>query len=108
MMRIAITTPEVMKALQVRQRGRPYPERVRPFNFVLSPPLDPFGGHRHGANRDEFTLVAPFTSDASRWYDLAWINLYDDGKTYRLARPGHRLPSEAEAETYGDVVSQYR
>ena len=32
----------------------------------------------------------------------------DDGTTYRLARPGHRLPSEAEAKTYGDVVSQYR
>jgi hypothetical protein len=109
MMRIAITTPEVMKALQVRQHGWLYPERMKPFNFVLSPPIDPFGGYPEGTTRGEFTLVAPFTSDASRWYDLDWINLYDeDGKTYRLARPGHRLPSEAEAKTYSDVVSQYR
>jgi hypothetical protein len=109
MMRIAITTPEVMKALQVRQRGRPYPERVKPFNFVLSPPIDPDGGCPKGATPGEFTLIAPFTSDAARWFDLEWINLYDDsGKTCRLARPGHRLPSEAEPKTYGDIVSQYR
>jgi hypothetical protein len=109
MMRIAITTPEVMKALQVRQRGRPYAERVKPFNFVLSPPIDPDGGYPKGAKRGEFTLIAPFTSDASRWFGLEWVNLYEDGeKTYRLARPGHRLPSEAEPKTYADVVSQYR
>ncbi|HKE84511.1 MAG TPA: hypothetical protein VKB50_12200 [Vicinamibacterales bacterium] len=109
MMRIAITTPEVMKALQVRQRRWPYPERLKPFNFVLSPPIDPDGGYPKGATPGEFTLIAPFTSDASRWHDLEWVNLYDeDGKNYRLARRGHRLPSEAEAKTYGDIVSQYR
>ena len=108
MMRIAITTPEVLKSLQTRQRGRPYGERVKPFNFVLSPLIDPFGGYPQGTTREVCTLVAPFT-EASRWYDVDWINMYEeDGKTYRLARPGHRLPSEAEAKTYGDVVSQYR
>ncbi len=109
MMRVAITTPEVMKVLQLRQRGLPYAERVKPFNFVLSPLIDPFGGCPLGTTPDAFTLLAPFTSDASRWYELEWVNLYEDGgNTYRLARPGHRLPSEAEAKTYGDIVSQYR
>ena len=109
MMRVAITTPEVMKALQVRQRGRPYAERVKPFNFLLSPLIDSDGGYPQGFTRSTFTLLAPFTSDASRWFDLEWVNLYEDGgNTYRLVRPGHRLPSEAEAKTYGDVVSRYR
>lgn len=54
-------------------------------------------------------MVAPFTSDASRWYDLDWINIYEKGgKTYHLARPDQRRRSDAEAKTYGDVVSQYR
>lgn len=53
--------------------------------------------------------VARATSDASRWYDLAWSNMYeDDGRTYRLARPGLRRPCDAEAKTYDDVVGQYR
>lgn len=109
MMRIAVTTPEVMKALQARQNGRQYPARVKPFNFVLSPLIDPDGGCPVGTTRDEFTLIAPFTPDASCWFDLEFVNLYEeDGKTYRLARPGYRLPTEAEAKTYGDIVSQYR
>ena len=108
MMRIAITTPEVMKALQARQRGRAYPARVKPFNFVLSPLIDSNGGCPVRATR-EFTLIAPFTPDASSWLDLEWVNLYEEtGKTYRLARAGYRLPSEAEAKTYGDIVSRYR
>lgn len=109
MMRIAVTTPEVMKALQARQNGRQYPARVKPFNFVLSPLIDPDGECPVGTTRDEFTLIAPFTPDASCWFDLEFVNLYEeDGKTYRLARPGYRLPTEAEAKTYGDIVSQYR
>jgi hypothetical protein len=108
-MRIAVTTPEVLKALQQRQRGLPYADRVKPFNFVLSPVIDAFGGHPQGTTRGEFTLIAPFTSDSSRWYDLDWVNLYeDDGTVYRLARPGQRRPSDAEAKTYGDVVKEYR
>jgi len=108
-MRIAITTPEVLKALQRRQRDLPYSERVKPFNFVLCALLDPFGGYPQGATRGECTLIASFTSDASRWYDLVWVNLYDDrGKVYRSAQPGQRRPSDAEAKTYGDVVREYR
>jgi hypothetical protein len=109
MMRIAVTTPEVLKALQERQRGLPYADRVKPFNFVLSPLIDPFGGHPQGATRDKFTLIAPFTSKASSWLDLEWVNYHEDsGTLYRLARPGHRRPSDAEAKTYGDVVKDYR
>ena len=108
MMRIAITTPEVMKALHARQRGRPYPARVKPFNFVLSPLIDPDGGCPVGTTRDEFTLIAPFTPDASSWLD--WNGSICLTRTARppLARPGYRLPTEAEAKTYGDIVSQYR
>lgn len=74
-----------------------------------STPAPPDGGYPKGKTRGAFTLIAPFTSDASRWFDLEWINLYeDDGKIYRLARPGQRMPSEAEAKTYGDIVSEYR
>jgi hypothetical protein len=109
MMRIAITTPEVLKALQLRQRDLPYTDRVKPFSFVLSPLIDPFGGYPQGATRGEFMLIAPFTSDSSRWYDLEWVNLYDDGgKTYRLAPPGQRRPPDAEPKTYRDVVCEYR
>jgi hypothetical protein len=34
-MRIAITTPEVLKPLQLRQGKLPYADRPKAFNFVL-------------------------------------------------------------------------
>lgn len=107
-MRIAITTPEVLKALQVHQAELPYRDQTKPFGFVLSPSIDKLtGGFPVGIDPDKFTLIAPFTSDPSRWNRLTWINVHD-GKSYRLAQPGKRLPSDAEPQTYRDIVSRYR
>jgi hypothetical protein len=108
MMRVAITTPKVLKVLQVRQHELPYSDRMKPFNFVLSPIIDRLtGGLPVSADPDQFTLIAPFTSNPSRWYGLLWVNVHD-GKSYRLAHPGKKLPYEAAPETYRDVVSRYR
>lgn len=107
MMRIAITTPHVLKALQQRQHRQPYQARVKPFNFVVSAILKQIDGHPVGKERGTFTLIAPSPPDSRADEDFRWVNLYD-GKPYRLARPGTRRPSEAEARTYGDIVSHYR
>jgi len=108
MMRISITTPEVLKALQVHQAELPYRDQTKPFGFVLSPTIDKLtGGYPVGVDPHKFTLIAPFTSDAPCWHELPWINIHD-GKTYRLAQPRKRLPSDAEPQTYRDVVSRYR
>ncbi len=106
MMRFTITTPEVLKVLQARQRELPYRDRAKPLNFVLSPILDELSGHPIGVDPNRFMLIAPFTKESERWYELAYVNVYD-GKEYRLGPPGKRLSYEAEPKTYGDVVSQY-
>jgi hypothetical protein len=87
--------------------GLPYRDRAKPSNFVLSPVLDPLGGCPVGADPNAFTLIAPFTSDPSQWYGLRYTNLHD-GETYQLGKPGSRLSYQAEARTYGDVVTEYR
>ena len=107
MMRFTITTPEVLRVLQSRQKGFPYRDRAKPSNFILSPVIDPLGGYPVGADPHTFTLIAPFTSDSSLWYGLPYINLHD-GKAYQLGKPGSRLPFQAEARTYGDVIREYR
>jgi hypothetical protein len=106
MMRFTITTPEVLKVLQARQQEVPYRDRAKPLNFVLSPILDELSGHPIGVDPSRFMLIAPFTSESQRWYELAYVNVYD-GKEYRLGQPGKRLSYEAAPKTYGDVVSQY-
>src|SRR5258706_2918143 len=107
MMRFAVTTPQVLKVLQARQSPLPYGDRMKPFNFVLSPLIDPMGGCPIDANAPHFTLIAPFTDDATRWYRLPFVNVHD-GITYRLAPPNTRVPAEAQPQTYRDVVSRYR
>ena len=87
--------------------GLPYRDRAKPFNFILSPVIDPLSGYPVGVDPLAFTLIAPFTSNPSKWYDLTWMNLHD-GKSYQLGKPGSRLPHQAEARTYGDVVAEYR
>ena len=86
MMRFTITTPEVLKVLQARERELIYRDRAKPLNFVLSPILEELSGHPIGADPNRFTLIAPFTSDSLRWYELSYINVYD-GKQYRLGQP---------------------
>jgi len=108
MMRFTITTPEVLKVLQSRQKELPYCDRAKPFNFVLSPIIDRLtGGYPIGADPDRFTLVAPFTSNPSDWCGLSYVNVHN-GKVYRLAQPGNRRSYEAEPQRLSDVVSQYR
>lgn len=107
MMRFTITTAEVLKVLQQRQRDLPYKDRTKPHNFILSPVINPIAGYPVGVDPAHFTLIAPFTSDPSKWFGLSYVNIHD-GKLHKLGRPGARLPYEAEPKTYRDVVSQYR
>jgi hypothetical protein len=107
MMRFTITTPEVLKILQSRQVHLPYRDRVRPHNFIQSPIIDHIGGHPLGTDPNHLTLIAPFSSDSSRWYKRRYVNVHD-GKIYSLGQPGKRVPSQAQPKTYGDIVAQYR
>jgi hypothetical protein len=108
MMRFTITTPKVLAVLQQRQKDLPYSERTKPFNFIQSPVIDRLtGGCPVGADRDRFTLIAPFSSNPSDWLHREYINVHD-GKSYSLATREKRLNYQAEARTYGDIVAQYR
>lgn len=107
MMRFTITTPQVMKVLQARQKHLPHRDRVKPYNFIQSPVIDHVNGHPVGADPNRLTLIAAFTSEPSRWCKRPYVNVHD-GKQYRLGQPGKRLPYEAEPKTYGQFVSQYR
>lgn len=115
MMRCTITTREVLKALQASQAKIPYPNRAgKPFNFVMLPLLDDVDGYPADVvDRVRFTLITPFESDPSRWFDATYLNVHDPnlGKAnatkYRLGRSGSRLASEAVPKTCGDFIERY-
>jgi len=107
MMQLRITTHNVLKNLQARQKGFPYNDRVKPLNFVLSPIIDPFG-YPGDCDPDKFSLIAPFTKNREAWWKLAYTNIHD-GKRWKLRKPdAYELKAlYACPKTFGDYVSEY-
>ncbi len=77
MMRLNITTYNVLEMLDNWEIARPY-------NFLLLPMVDPLFGHAFDRRASEkILLVCPFSSKQEKWFDLECVNVHD-GKRYKL------------------------
>jgi len=77
MMRLNVTTYNVLKMLGKWEIARPY-------NFLLLPMVDQLFGHAFNRRLNEKILLAcPFSSKQDRWFDLECINVHD-GKKYKM------------------------
>jgi hypothetical protein len=77
MMRLAITTYNVLEMLDGWASARPY-------NFLLLPMIDPQFGYAFDRKANEkVLLVAPFSSKQWRWFDMECVNIHT-GKKYRM------------------------
>ena len=77
MMRLNVSTHNVLKMLAQWQKARPY-------NFLLLPMVDPLFGYAfHRRSNDKVLLVCPFSSDQEHWFGLECINVHD-GKKYKM------------------------
>jgi len=74
MRRVAISTPNVMRALRELNR-----DQARPYNFALSPVLTNLSG-------DPVILLGPFVRDARHWRTMPYVNIHD-GKINTLNPP---------------------
>jgi hypothetical protein len=121
MMKLAVTTPDVLKVLQQREltKGTTYRERLKPFNFIQSPMINrqvyAVGsnakriarlGFPSTADADHFTLISPFTEDSTRWYKISYINVHD-GRQFYLAPLEEKQSFEASPYTIEDIVGLY-
>jgi hypothetical protein len=103
---ITISSPEVLKPLTAFNASKPYPQQIKPFNFILSAHVAPFG-RPSGADPERFHLIAPYESDPRKWEKLPWMDEYSE-KWYRISAS---LPSAtrslARVKSYGDVLEEY-
>jgi hypothetical protein len=77
MMRLTITTYNVLEMLGEWEIARPY-------NFLLLPMVDPlFGVAFHRQSNDKVLLVSAFSSKQEEWFDLECVNVHD-GKKYKM------------------------
>jgi len=104
--RIPITTPAAMRALSKLNRGKKYRDRTKPFDFLLSCHVKPFG-YPPDVDPEKFHLVAPYVPDPECWVDLPWIDQYS-GKQYEITTEGfHGSRGVARVKTYGEVLREY-
>ena len=77
MMRLTITTYNVLEMLGEWKIARPY-------NFLLLPMVDPvFGVAFHRQSNDKVLLVCAFSSKQEQWFDLECVNVHT-GKKYKM------------------------
>ena len=78
MMRLTITTFNVLEMLGEWEIARPY-------NFLLLPMVDrTFGYAFHRRANEKVLLVTQFSSKQERWFDMECVNIHS-GKKYRMA-----------------------
>ncbi len=107
--RISISSPLLRRPFATWNRGKPWEEQTKPFNFILVATLDPLGLPEQAAP-ERFRLIAPYSRNSQDWTRLPWRNMYEpDGSTYRITTDRHDLRSDAvHVKSYGQVLREYR
>jgi hypothetical protein len=104
--RVTVSSPGILRSLADFNAGKKYCNQLKPFNFLLTCHVRPFG-HPLEADPERFHLIAPYTSDPQQWREMLWIDQYS-GKRYRITTTGHHGKRRtARVKTYGDVVREY-
>jgi len=104
--RTTVSSPTLMKCFESLNAGKPYSEQIKPFNFLQTSHVSPFG-HPPRVDPEKFHLVTPYDPDPRKWLDKEWIDQYT-GKRFRITTRGHCGSRQtARVKTYGDVVTEY-
>jgi hypothetical protein len=104
--RVTVSSPAVIRPLAKLNEGKPYPEQIKPFNFLLTCHVKAFG-HPKGVDPEHFHLIAPYNNNPTQWLKMDWIDQYT-GNTYRITTAGHNgTMRTAQVKTYGDILREY-
>lgn len=108
--RISVSKPAVARSFTTFNTGKPYPDRIKPFNFIITAHLCSFERMRLGAKAARVRLIAPFQKDPTKRERAPWRNMYDAiGKPYRVTTDWEDVgPEVVQVQTYTDVVAEYR
>lgn len=103
---ITVSSPDVLRPLGKLNADKPYPEQIKPFNFILSCHVAALG-QPSDVNSERFHLIAPYERDPRRWLALPWIDQYS-GKQYRISTTlATGTKHIARVKSYGEVLEEY-
>lgn len=104
--RTTVSSPFLMKSFESLNADKPYSEQIKPFNFLLTAHVIPFG-HPEGVDPEKFHLFTPYDSDPRKWLGKEWIDQHSK-KRFRITTHGHCGSRQTvRVKTYGDLVAEY-
>jgi hypothetical protein len=105
--RVTVTSPAVLRPFQSINQRKPYPQQIKPFNFLLTAHVSP-GGHPKDAEPERFHLIAPYNPNPSDWPGIEWTDQYS-GRTFRAVTGSALSPSRgvAHIKDYASVLEAY-
>ena len=104
--RVSVSSPAVMRSFKSLNENKPFSEQIKPFNFVLTCQVNPFG-HPNETDPSRFHLMAPFDYDCRNWNRMKWTDQYS-GKLYLISTSlDNGTATTARVKTYEDVLDHY-
>lgn len=103
--RVTVGSPAVMRPLSSLNKGKAYPDQIKPFNFLRTCHVKQLG-HPIGVDPERFHLIGPYEPDPRKWLKIDWIDQYT-GKHYRITTAGHPTRLTARVKTYGEILREY-
>ena len=104
--RHSISSPALHKLLATLNKGLPYVEQIKPFNFLSIAFVHPL---ERPPDEPRLVLIAPYRNDPAKHLEQTWVNRYT-GKTYKIttepSQARHR-PGLLTVKTYRNVLAEY-
>ncbi|MEU8693012.1 hypothetical protein [Streptomyces sp. NPDC048665] len=88
----SVSSWTLYNSFRVLNEGKPYPQQMKPFNFMTIGQMDPMYRPPEGA-----MLLAPYEPDPAKWNRMTWVNKYNPVQA--LKRP--------PLVTFQDVLDEY-
>ncbi len=104
--RHSISSPALHKLLTTLNKGLPYVEQIKPFNFLSIAFVHPL---ERPPDEPRLVLIAPYRNNPAKHLEQTWVNRYT-GKTYKIttepSQARHR-PGLLTVKTYRNVLAEY-
>lgn len=104
--RLTISSAAMRRPFEGYNKEKSYPEQIKPFNFMLSAHVAPFG-HPPEVDKTRFHLVTRYNTDSRQWLKMKWLDIHSESK-YSVTTSGGASMTVAQIKTYRDVLDDYR
>jgi len=88
--------------------NKPYADRIKPYNFMLSAQVSKFGTPQGVDPHEPFHLIAPFERLPSKWLGMKWIDRYSGREFAITLSDTASNVGTAQVNSIRDVVAEYR